>query len=89
MDEYTSVVDRTVAQVGSAAAARAVRGHGLRFVAVTCHDDVIPWLQPDWVYQPAESRFELEVASTTAPSSASKSFAARHRRGRCSLRITI
>ncbi len=58
MDEYTSVVDRTVAQVGSAAAARAVRAHGLRFVAVTCHDDVIPWLQPDWVYQPAEGRFE-------------------------------
>jgi len=58
LDEYTSVVDRTVAQVGSAAAARAVRGHNLRFVAVTCHDDVIPWLQPDWVYQPAEGRFE-------------------------------
>ena len=58
LDEYTSVVDRTVAQVGSAAAARTVRAHGLRFVAVTCHDDVIPWLQPDWVYQPAEGRFE-------------------------------
>ena len=58
MDEYTSVVDRTVAQVGSAAAARTVRAHGLRFVAVTCHDDVIPWLQPDWVYQPAEGRLE-------------------------------
>ena len=58
LDEYTSVVDRTVAQVGSAAAARAVRTYGLRFVAVACHDDVIPWLQPDWVYQPAEGRFE-------------------------------
>ncbi len=61
LDEYTSVVDRTVAQVGSAAAARAVREHGLRFVAVTCHDDVIDWLQPDWVYQPAESRFEWRL----------------------------
>ena len=29
LDEYTSVVDRTVAQIGSAAAARAVREHGL------------------------------------------------------------
>src|SRR5215469_1557535 len=36
-DEYTSVVDRTVAQVGSAALARTVRAHALRFVAVTCH----------------------------------------------------
>src|SRR5437588_9272815 len=35
VDEYTSVVDRTVAQVGSAAVARAVRQRGQRFIAVT------------------------------------------------------
>ncbi len=57
LDEYTSVVDRTVARIGSAALARTVRRHGLRFVAVTCHDDVEEWLQPDWTYQPAEDRF--------------------------------
>ena len=51
-DEFTSVVDRTVAKVGSAALAKAVRRRGLRFVAVTCHDDVIDWLQPDWVFRP-------------------------------------
>ena len=53
MDEFTSVVDRTVARIGSAALARTVRGRGLRFVAVSCHDDIIDWLQPDWVYRPA------------------------------------
>jgi GNAT superfamily N-acetyltransferase len=58
LDEYTSVVDRTVARVGSAALARAVRAHGLRFVAVTCHEDVVDWLQPDWVYYPAQGRFD-------------------------------
>jgi energy-coupling factor transporter ATP-binding protein EcfA2 len=57
LDEYTSVVDRTVAQVGSAAVAKAVRQRGQRFVAITCHDDVEAWLQPDWVYSPAEGRF--------------------------------
>lgn len=57
LDEYTSVVDRTVAQIGSAAVARTVRRHGLRLVAVTCHDDVTDWLQPDWVYRPAENHF--------------------------------
>jgi GNAT superfamily N-acetyltransferase/ABC-type ATPase involved in cell division len=57
LDEFTSVVDRTVARIGSAALAKTVRQHGLRFVAITCHDDVIPWLQPDWVYLPAENRF--------------------------------
>jgi GNAT superfamily N-acetyltransferase len=58
LDEFTSVVDRTVAQVGSAALAKTVRERGLRFVAVSCHEDVEPWLQPDWVYRPAEERFE-------------------------------
>jgi energy-coupling factor transporter ATP-binding protein EcfA2 len=57
IDEYTSVVDRTVAQVGSAALAKTVRQRKQRFIAVTCHDDVEEWLQPDWVYFPAEGRF--------------------------------
>jgi GNAT superfamily N-acetyltransferase/ABC-type ATPase involved in cell division len=52
-DEFTSVVDRTVARIGSAALARTVRGRGLRFIAVSCHEDIIDWLQPDWVYRPA------------------------------------
>ncbi|MBX9677513.1 MAG: hypothetical protein K2X38_02035 [Gemmataceae bacterium] len=39
-DEFTSVVDRTVAQIGSAAVARAVRQRTRQFVAVTCHEDV-------------------------------------------------
>jgi ABC-type nitrate/sulfonate/bicarbonate transport system ATPase subunit len=52
MDEFTSVVDRTVAQIGSAAVARAVRRTaGRRFVAVTCHYDVEEWLCPDWVVE--------------------------------------
>jgi GNAT superfamily N-acetyltransferase len=57
LDEYSSVVDRTVAQVGSAAVARCVCGRGLQFVAVTCHEDVEDWLQPDWVYRAAEDAF--------------------------------
>jgi energy-coupling factor transporter ATP-binding protein EcfA2/GNAT superfamily N-acetyltransferase len=56
-DEYTSVVDRTVAQVGSAALAKIVRQRGQRFVAVTCHEDVADWLTPDWIYRPAENLF--------------------------------
>ncbi len=50
-DEYSSVVDRTVARFGSMALAGAIRRHDLvdRFVAVTCHDDVAKWLAPDWI----------------------------------------
>jgi energy-coupling factor transporter ATP-binding protein EcfA2 len=60
VDEYTSVVDRTVARIGSAAVAREIRKlspSGIKFVAVTCHADVEEWLQPDWVYRPAEGEF--------------------------------
>lgn len=56
-DEFTSTVDRTVAQVGSAALARTVRRRHMQFVAVTCHEDVEQWLQPDWVLRPAEQTF--------------------------------
>lgn len=50
-DEFTSVVDRNVARIGSAAVAKSIRKGriGKRFVAVTCHYDVLDWLEPDWV----------------------------------------
>lgn len=57
VDEFTSVVDRQVAQVGSHAVAKFVRKHGRRFVAVSCHHDIVDWLQPDWVLEPATMTF--------------------------------
>jgi len=52
IDEYTSVVHRKVAQIGSAAVAKHVRRSNRRFVAVSCHDDLVEWLQPDWILEP-------------------------------------
>ena len=58
IDEFTSVIDRTVARIGSHAIAKAVRRKpGKRFVAVSCHDDIIDWLQPDWILEPHVGRF--------------------------------
>lgn len=58
-DEFTSVVDRTVARIGSAALAKAVRRQpGRQFVAVTCHEDVLEWLTPDWTYEPHTGVFD-------------------------------
>jgi GNAT superfamily N-acetyltransferase len=57
MDEFTSVVDRTVAQIGAHALARTVRARGQKFIAVTCHEDVEAWLNPDWVYRPDANTF--------------------------------
>lgn len=53
IDEFTSVVDRKVAQIGSYAVAKQVRKRpGQQLVAVTCHNDLVEWLQPDWVLEP-------------------------------------
>lgn len=49
-DEFTSVVDRQVAQVGSYAVQKAVRKSDRKFIAVGCHNDVEEWLLPDWVF---------------------------------------
>lgn len=74
-DEFTSLVDRTVAQIGSAALAKAIRRQNasrpagsapLRFVAVTCHYDVADWLECDWVLDmagPALARGRLRRPS--------------------------
>jgi GNAT superfamily N-acetyltransferase len=65
-DEFTSVVDRQVGRFASAAVSKAIRKRRVplkRFVAVTCHLDVIDWLEPDWVLD-TETR-ALTAASGT------------------------
>jgi ABC-type lipoprotein export system ATPase subunit len=52
VDEFTSVVDRTVAQIGSAAIQKTVRNRNQKLIVVSCHYDILDWLEPDWVYQP-------------------------------------
>lgn len=49
-DEFTSVVDRNVAKISSLAINKAIKQHpNKKFIAVTCHEDIIEWLNPDWV----------------------------------------
>lgn len=57
-DEFTSTVDRIVAKAASNAVAKHVRRAGQQFVAVTCHNDVTDWLQPDWVLNTDLGTFE-------------------------------
>lgn len=57
VDEFTSVVDRQVAKVASHALQKTIRRTGRRFVAVSCHYDIIEWLQPDWLLDVATGEF--------------------------------
>ena len=49
-DEFTSVVDRQVAKIGSHCINKFVRKTKKRFIAVSCHYDILEWLEPDWVF---------------------------------------
>lgn len=49
-DEFTSVVDRQVAQTACIAIHKAIEKSGKKFVAVSCHYDILEWLKPDWVF---------------------------------------
>lgn len=57
VDEFTSVVDRQVAQIGAHAVAKWVRREQRQFVAASCHYDILDWLQPDWVIDAATRTF--------------------------------
>tara|TARA_R110000787_G_scaffold196237_3_gene307544 strand:+ start:3765 stop:4196 length:432 start_codon:yes stop_codon:yes gene_type:complete len=63
-DEFTSVVDRVVAQTASFAISKAVKKMDKKFVAVSCHRDIVDWLEPDWVYDTEEQRFFFALENT-------------------------
>lgn len=88
VDEFTSVVDRQVAKVASHTVQKAVRRGGRQFVAVTCHYDVIDWLQPDWVYDVAANSFAWRQVQPH-PRSSSASTRSITPSGRCFAAITI
>jgi len=56
-DEFTSLVDRDVAKSMSNSVQKLFRKLKKQLVAVTCHHDVIEWLQPDWVYDTDKKEF--------------------------------
>ncbi len=49
-DEFTSVVDRQVAKTACIAINKAIKNTDKKFIAVSCHKDIIEWLQPDWLF---------------------------------------
>lgn len=50
IDEFTSVVDRQIAKIGALAYGKAFRRtKDRRVVLLSCHYDILEWLQPDWV----------------------------------------
>ncbi len=57
IDEFTSVVDRQIAKIGALAFQKAWRRTKGQAVLLTCHYDVLDWLEPDWVHDTATGQF--------------------------------
>lgn len=75
VDEFTSVVDRQIAKFGALAFQKAWRRSGGQCVLLSCHYDIIEWVEPDWVFDTATGKysgrslwrrpkFELEIWQT-------------------------
>ncbi|MCV9907348.1 hypothetical protein OIV19_06930 [Brucella sp. HL-2] len=57
IDEFSSVIDRQIARVGAFAFAKAWRRTAGQAVLLSCHYDILDWLQPDWVFDTASGDF--------------------------------
>lgn len=58
-DEFTSVVDRITARYGSELISKKVRKDNKKFVGVSCHLDIIDWMEPDWVFNTDTMEFYI------------------------------
>lgn len=70
IDEFTSVIDRQIAKIGALAFAKNWRKNkGKKVVLLSCHYDIIEWLQPDWVYDVNTKVLKKKLPSPTDPAS--------------------
>mgnify|MGYP001161935052 FL=1 len=58
VDEFSSVVDRQIAKVGAGAFSKAWRRTGGKVVLLSCHYDILDWIQPDWIFDTGSGQFE-------------------------------
>ena len=75
VDEFSSVVDRQIARFGALAFQKAWRRGGGQCILLSCHYDIVEWLEPDWIFDTGTGRysgrglwrrprFELELRET-------------------------
>lgn len=57
IDEFTSVVDRQIARFGALAFAKSWRRTCGQAVLLSCHYDIIDWLEPDWLFDTATGKY--------------------------------
>lgn len=64
-DEFTSVVDRQVAQTACLAVSKAIRKRpDTKFIAVSCHYDILDFLEPDWIFDTNTMQMDFRSGRT-------------------------
>lgn len=72
-DEFTSVVDRNVAETICIAIRKCLSHYpNKKFIAVTCHYDILQWLQPQWVFDTNKMCNSFWIAHSQAKDSMSE-----------------
>tara|TARA_R100000781_G_C4081542_1_gene127921 strand:- start:810 stop:1919 length:1110 start_codon:yes stop_codon:yes gene_type:complete len=64
IDEWTSVVDRTVAKAMSLCLKKYAKRTNKKVVVCSCHFDIIEWLIPDWLIDCNKQQFILPLSET-------------------------
>lgn len=59
IDEWTSVVDRTVAKAMSHCVQKFARKHKKQIILLSCHYDILEWVKPDWMIDCNKQEFHL------------------------------
>lgn len=57
VDEFTSVVDRQIAKFGALAFQKSWRRTPGQCVLLSCHYDILDWVEPDWVFDTEKRQF--------------------------------
>lgn len=58
IDEFTSVVNREVAKSCCMSLKKYIKQYNLKNITfASCHDDIIPYLEPDWIYNTDTCKF--------------------------------
>ena len=71
-DEFTSVVDRTVAHNLCIALSKYLKQTDKQFIAVSCHKDIVEYLQPDWIFDTDTMQMVFQFAPNQNKSSRSE-----------------
>jgi energy-coupling factor transporter ATP-binding protein EcfA2 len=59
IDEWTSVVDRTVAKAMSVCLSKFAKKHNKKIILLSCHYDILEWVNPNWLIDCNKQEFIL------------------------------